>query len=374
MKKGYKRLLIFSVTLICILLINSFIFNIFSRYGLILFLIILLGIFNAIFVIERNKNRYFKDILFEIFMYVMTFFILYYLSGLFIGLARVPNYFTFIGIKNYILPITLNCILVEIFRYNMLCKAEGNKVCTTIVIILFILFNVTNEYYYAVFNSQYDVLKFIALTLLPAISKNISYSFITKKVGYKSVIIFDLIFSLYRYLLPIVPNFNEYLTSLIYLLVPVLFAFRIFKFSLRKKDLDIPSDYYKKKLIGPMIPALIVLVLVYFYSGYFRFYTVAIASGSMTPNIKKGDVVIVDQKFSFNDLKEGQVIAYRKSNIIVVHRIVKKVKFGDSYLYYTKGDANNNMDDFVIEEDMIVGAVDYKIPFIGYPTVWLSER
>ena len=116
------------------------------------------------------------------------------------------------------------------------------------------------------------------------------------------------------------------------------------------------------------------MTLVYFYSGYFRFYAIAIASGSMEPKVKKGDVVIVDKNSTYELLEEGKIIAVRKDNVIVVHRIVKKIKLNNSYIYYTKGDANNNIDDYMIDEGMFIGEVKYKVPYIGYPTVWFSER
>ena len=37
-------------------------------------------------------------------------------------------------------------------------------------------------------------------------------------------------------------------------------------------------------------------------------------------------------------------------------------------------EAVSNIDDFLIQKDNIVGKVNHKIGFIGYPTVWLSER
>ena len=121
-----------------------------------------------------------------------------------------------------------------------------------------------------------------------------------------------------------------------------------------------------------ILPALIIIPLVYFVSGYFHYHAIVIASGSMEPNINIGDVVIVDQKATKFDVDD--VIAYKQGNIIIVHRIVRKINLGDSYYYYTKGDANSSMDDFVIEEDMIVGKVNYKIPYLGYPTIWFSKK
>lgn len=41
----------------------------------------------------------------------------------------------------------------------------------------------------------------------------------------------------------------------------------------------------------------LVVILIYFVSGYFRYYAIAIASGSMETLISKGDVVIVDKEY-----------------------------------------------------------------------------
>ena len=114
------------------------------------------------------------------------------------------------------------------------------------------------------------------------------------------------------------------------------------------------------------------MILVYFTSGYFRLWTIVIASGSMSPKINKGDAVIIDKKFEFKDLKKGQVIAYKNGDIIVVHRIFNKAKVKNSYYYVTKGDANEKDDNLIITEDMIIGTVDHKIPYVGLPKVWLN--
>ena len=113
--------------------------------------------------------------------------------------------------------------------------------------------------------------------------------------------------------------------------------------------------------------------MIYFVSGYFKYYAIAIATGSMVPNINKGDVVIVNQQFKEKDLKIGKVIAYNYNDKVVVHRIYKEVQTDKELIIYTKGDANNNMDEYKITIDMIVGIVDAKIPFIGYPTVMINE-
>ena len=374
MKKGYKRLLILLITLISILLIDTFTLNFLSGYKMVFALLILIVLFDIVFVLEKDKHRYLKDIFIEIVLFILLYFVVFYLLGLLVGLAKTPNYLALKSFTNNILPLFFYIIAREFLRYNMLCKADGNMISTIVVVLFFIILDMTNDLYYASFSTNYEILKFVSLSFLPVIAKNISYSYVTKKMGYKPVMLFDVIFSMYPYFLPIIPNPNEYLMSIIYLLVPILFAYRVLKFFDAKADDVLPRNYHKRKFKGILVPLCIILVMVYFYSGYFRFYSVAIASGSMAPEINVGDIVIADQKANFNKLKKGDVIAYKRDDIIVVHRIEKKTKYEGSYLYYTKGDTNSNIDDFVIEADNFIGKVKFKLPYIGYPTVWLNKE
>ena len=93
----------------------------------------------------------------------------------------------------------------------------------------------------------------------------------------------------------------------------------------------------------------------------------------MKPNINKGDVVIIKKLDNYESLKIGDVLAFKHDNIIIVHRIVNIIEEDGKYYFYTKGDNNNSEDNFAIYEDLIVGVVNIRLPFIGYPTVWFNE-
>ena len=94
----------------------------------------------------------------------------------------------------------------------------------------------------------------------------------------------------------------------------------------------------------------------------------------MNPTIKKGDVALIEKlDKKYNNLKKGQIIAFKYENIIVVHRIINIEKDQGKYYFYTKGDANAKPDNFVLEEDKVIGKVKHKIPYVGIPTVWLHE-
>ena len=129
----------------------------------------------------------------------------------------------------------------------------------------------------------------------------------------------------------------------------------------------------KLKIVYEIPIILILIMMIYFVSGYFKFYAIAIATGSMVPNINKGDVVIINKEFKEKDLEVGKVIAYSYNDKVVVHRIYKEVKIDKELIIYTKGDANSNMDEYKITKDMIIGIVNKKIPWIGYPTVMINE-
>ena len=95
----------------------------------------------------------------------------------------------------------------------------------------------------------------------------------------------------------------------------------------------------------------------------------------MYPNISKGDVVVVEQLKAeeLKDIIVGEVLVFRHNEIIIVHRVTKITESNGKLLFRTKGDNNNAEDNYDIEESQVVGVARFKIPFIGQPSVWLSE-
>ena len=374
MKRGYKRLLFFEIIIFIVLFINSFIINILSGYKMTIFLIIIIFCFKYFFGIEKDRHRYMKDIILDIIIFSLLFLLLYYLLGIVIGFAKIGNYFNWYGIKNFILPLILYIILKEFLRYAFICKAEGSILLNVITIILFIYLDITMTIYHQQFTNVYSIFLFISLSLLPSISRNVVFSYITNKVGYKPIIVYQMIIELYQYIIPIIPNPNEYIVAVIEFILPIILGYQIYIFFKNIDDKYIDRNYKKKKIGTLAISSIIIIVLVYFTSGEFHYWSLAIASGSMSPSINKGDVVIVEKiNGRYDQLKIGQVIAYKKGEIIIVHRLVNIIKYKNEYFFYTKGDANNNIDNFVIDESMVIGTVNYKLPYIGIPTVWINE-
>lgn len=370
MKKGYKRLLIIELFF---LILSSFAHSILSKYVDVLFYIIAIPIFTVFFGTEKDKHRYWKIICVEIIINVVVFLILYYLLGIIIGYVKNLYLHSFISLLKIIIPIIITIILKELLRYNMLMKSEGSKLLFTTTIILFIVMDILSNFNLDIFKSPYALFMFMAIILLPAISKNVFVSYLSYKSGYKPAILYLLIMTLYGYVLPIIPNPNEYMYSIIELVVPMIFLYNIYSFYQKDRDEDIVREYHKKTIASLILPILCIIFLVYIVSGYFKYQAIVIASGSMRPSISKGDVVIIKKNKDYKNIDVGDTLAHKHGNIIVVHRVIKKIKVENHYYFYTKGDNNDTADNYEIEEKEVVGTVSTRIPYIGYPTVWLNN-
>ena len=98
----------------------------------------------------------------------------------------------------------------------------------------------------------------------------------------------------------------------------------------------------------------------------------AILSGSMSPSMNVGDLVVVAPQ-SPDDLKVGDVIVFQSpiGNSLVCHRIIAITQEDGSLVFHTKGDYNEDPDPFTLQSDSIVGKVQVCIPTMGYVVQWL---
>lgn len=374
MKKSYIKLLILSFLTIFLCTINAFLVKKLTTHSLIIIMLISLIIIKVTLGFEKDRHRYSKDISLEIIISLFIFFLLFYLSGLLIGYAKTNNYLTGNALQNIVIPLIIYLIVKEYLRYSLITKSSESLALIILMTITFIFLD--NTIPFAISGVTFSKRTFLlfALTFLPSLTENILCSWITYHFGFKPSLIYVLIIKLYPYLLPIIPNPNEYIYSIIFFLLPIIILFKLRKW-LTMDRVNEEVERSRKKQLWPYIPlTIIVITLVYFVSGYFKYYAVAIATGSMVPTINKGDVVIVNQQFTEDDLETGAVIAYKYGGKVIVHRINDLIKKDKTIIIYTKGDANNDIDGWKVTPDMIIGIVKKKVPAIGFPTIWLNER
>jgi signal peptidase len=85
-------------------------------------------------------------------------------------------------------------------------------------------------------------------------------------------------------------------------------------------------------------------------------------TGSMEPAIPVGGIVVI-KPVEPGTLKTGDIICFKFSeDTSITHRIIN-ITNGE---FETKGDANENPDQWTVKKENIIGKVILTIPFIGY--------
>ena len=85
-------------------------------------------------------------------------------------------------------------------------------------------------------------------------------------------------------------------------------------------------------------------------------------SGSMEPAIPVGSVVVI-KPVNPETLKIGDIICFKLSEpTSITHRIINVTDQG----FITKGDANEDPDQWIVKKENVIGKAILTVPFIGY--------
>lgn len=377
MKRSHIIVVLTLLFTMVILLLNSFLIPILNKYTLFFFTFLLIIVLSLLIGFSKDNNRYNKDIILTIIIGCLSYYVLTYVLGFFFGFNKNVYNLKIYNIFDNILPALLLIVSTEILRNTINSKIKDKVWILVYSVFVFTLIDTTfiiNSSDYTKFSST---LILLGLYVLPSLSKNFLLTYLSYKTGYKSTIVYRFLMEIPLYILPIIPNFGDYINSVVYIVVPVLIfsAVRGLFDKVAKREIKLS----RVKNYGLIIKGAVVLVLtilVGLTSGIFKYQFVVIATGSMTPNINKGDVVLVN-KLKDDEIKKlqpGQVLVFKHDEKLVVHRISKIYKSGNEIFFKTKGDNNNDEDNYLIEVSEVLGTTDFTIRYLGYPTVMLYEN
>lgn len=366
-----KRLYIFSISTLAVLLTAFLIpFDIAGRViSAIAF--VFAAVIAYLFIKKRpilSMNK--RQVLMLVSLLSAILLMVFYLSGLKFGFYKNPY-----GLKAQVffprfLPTVAVIVASEIFRYILL--AQENKRVEVICYFACLAAELTVCSTAAVALSSFsNFMDLVADTMFPAMMSGLLYQYMAKRYGYLPNIVLRAATSLYIYLIPIVPAMANSLLSFIRILLPI--GIYIVIDSLYEKKFMLALGK-KSKLAVPItvIAVAIMLFVVMVVSNQFYIGSYVIATESMTGELNRGDVAITF-KYTDQPISEGQVVAFEQNERVVIHRVVKIEVINGQRRYYTKGDANDDIDSGFITDSNIVGLVDNKIPFLGYPTLWMRS-
>lgn len=129
----------------------------------------------------------------------------------------------------------------------------------------------------------------------------------------------------------------------------------------------------QRKLLIEVLTIIAILVAVFLaYMGLQFFLAtdtpwVVVASGSMSPALKVGDIVIV-QGVPPTNIQVGDIIVFESPREIrTIHRVTEIQTLPNGTIQFkTKGDANPTEELYWIPEQNVHGRVLYRIPYIGW--------
>ena len=357
-----------------LLFIFVIVFNIFIRNNYILNgLIIAIAIFCYIAFGYRKDNSYIKGSVIRIVIAcLLSYFVITYSSGLLLGFNRTiftmsANYFVKIVLFDFVAIVS-----EEIIRYIIWNKSINSKMPLIIFTIIMCVLNIITEINGMTFSDRELIFIFISVTVLPVISRELLCSYLTCKVSPIPSIIFKSVIVLYELILPIIPSLGNYLYSVFNIFLP----YFIYYFSSKSVAYAEKSKKYSVRVSNRIVyvPILIVLlVIILLVSGILKYKMIAIGSSSMAPAYERGDAVIYEKEIDINSLKLGDIIAFRKSDVVITHRINDIINSNGNLKFKTKGDNNNSVDYFEVLPSEVLGKVEYRIQYIGYPTLWINE-
>lgn len=375
MKQNIKKIYLTEIIIFIFVIIFKFlIMDHFAFYanwvnGIFWFLLLVFLILTGGFIKDKNylKNSTIRIALIILLIY---FFVSYFL-GLFTGFNNTIYSKSFIGIMKNIVPLGLIIIFMELCRYLIL-KKEPNKLQMIIITLLMISLNIIMTINNTTFDSIEKVFMILTAVVLPIAAREFLYTYITHNVSFVPTLILHLVIDLYVYILPIVPDFGNYITAVIGIVLPYMIYKQVSKNISYKEKYNLYGKKYFKKFTLTFI-LIVMLILTGLVSGFFKYQMVAIASDSMNPVYYRGDAVILIKETAEN-ISEGDILVFKSNNMVITHRVVDISKSGGHYSFTTKGDNNETVDANFVKDDDVIGVVKYIVKYMGFPTVWFNKK
>lgn len=375
MSKNFIKSLAFIITLIAFFSFFLF-FPSFNKLNILListFIFTIIGLLLLKF--KKPLGRKGKITTWLLIISAIIYYGLVYLLSIKTGLVRNNFLLSWNNFLFYALPAMAICVFCEFMRYIVITKARRHRIIYVLTFIAFVIIDILLEVNNQSFLSREGTLKFALRFILPSITKNCLLLYILAVSDIRPALAYQFLFIFTRYLIPYLPNLDEFLSVCIDLTFPIIIIYFMYIYvaDIEKEKVTSKSVKWQNKInkkliiISSVVIWVVILALVLLQSGIFRYRTLTIGSRSMQPTINKGDIILVDQKDKIID--KGEILAFEKDGKIMVHRVLNKLSMG----YETKGDANKEKDNWVVIKKEIKGTTKLRVPLLGWPSVWLSE-
>lgn len=373
MKQDKKKIYIISVAILVALIITLFLPVLTGRIlgAIILFpcAIVCLLLIKKRNVLSINTNQ----IIMIMSVMGVVYLVLYYLSIFRFGYVKTGYGLKWDNLLKLIIPILTIIVSSEIIRFVL--QSQKNKIVTVLAYLVCLIADVLICANISGINTFSTFMDVVGLTLFPGIIYNLLYNYLSTRYGILPNLIYRILTVLVFYFIPYGSGISDSLIAFINILIPLGIYFFIDSLYERKRRYALgETSVFVKRLSKVFTAICLVLMLaaIMLISNQFRYGAFVIATESMTGEINKGDIIIYEE-YGDQVIFEGLVIVFEKDNSVIIHRVEKIEIINGIKRYYTKGDANEDRDAGFITEGNIIGVVNYKLPFLGYPSLWIRN-
>ncbi len=312
--------------------------------------------------------------------WALTFSIIFVIVSLFAGLVdgfgKSPYDHTLFGMLMNILVVGSALVGREFIRnYFVQVLARKESYLGFFLIALFMtLFSFSTTQYTKLEGLEATV-KFIAQYFLPELSKNLFVSYLAFLGGPLPAILYMAVISGFHWLSPILPDLQWITAALTGILCPVFSFIAMQSIYAKEARIRIKRNNAEESPGGWIVTSLLSIAIIWFSVGVFPVYPSVIATGSMEPMIMPGDVILV-KKIDTASIKVGDVIQFKREDILISHRVIAIVENSQNGTksYRTKGDNNNSEDNEPVTPERVKGKIIQVVPKVGWPTLLIKSR
>ena len=324
---------------------------------------------------RRDHIRHTVDKNFVIGSVLSVWFVVYFLSGLILTYVHNAISSSWIIILTNIVAFGSAAAAIEYVRHGiMLASGRRNVMWFGLIVSAVLAIEQMGLTQLASIHTTGDLIKFAVASAMPAIIASLLLTYLSFTAGLGSQLVYRLGMLAIVIIPPIIPKYDWYLNGVTSILVSI--AVYIAVDRMRQDKSDQPSARHRHpRRANDVMLVIIMTVLIMFMTGFFTYRPLAIVSNSMVPVFSRGSEVIAEKIRDPMDVAVGDILQYEALGRTITHRVVGIDTSSDGSgqrIFTTKGD-NSPSTDAPVTTKQVVGIVRAEVPYIGYPSVWLSE-
>ncbi|MEN6389759.1 MAG: signal peptidase I [Syntrophomonas sp.] len=318
---------------------------------------------------NRGKLRISKTLRWLALMCVFINLLGMMLQGAIGGFGKSPYDHSWIGLLTNIASLGAGLVGIELARTWLVNRHFSRRpiLGLTIVSIFFtIITTPLNKWTGISFNLMFA--QFVGSDLCPALGQNVLTTYLASLGGPIPAILYRGSIILLERFSPVLPNSNWASQTLLGILAPILGIILVRQIYGEETGKN-KARTREEGITSWLLTGLASILIIWFAMGVFTYAPRVILSGSMEPQIKIGDVVVI-HKIEGKDAQVGDVILFPyQKDMKVTHRIIAVSEQQGTKLFTTKGDANPEPDVDLVPVDNVQGKVVTVVPKVGWLTL-----